>query len=132
VVLDGCLQWVVQGAVDVDIGANPSAEGGGEDEGVDDQAVKVVDIVDTFRLQVLKVTMLAKLITLNPLDDLITVLSIFHHFIIIMSKILRCIKRFTYLVLGLLVSHEVQSLHSSPAYSMKKVHYYYLVLNHFY
>ncbi|CAN6587503.1 unnamed protein product [Malus baccata var. baccata] len=42
---------VVQGAVDVDIGANPSAEGGGEDEGVDDQAVKVVDIVDTFRLQ---------------------------------------------------------------------------------
>lgn len=46
------LQWVVQGAVDVDIGANPSAEGGGEDEGVDDQAVKVVDIVDTFRLQV--------------------------------------------------------------------------------
>lgn len=50
--LDGCLQWVVQGAVDVDIGANPSAEGGGDDEGVDDQAVKVVDIVDTFRLQV--------------------------------------------------------------------------------
>lgn len=46
------MQWVVQGAVDVDIGANPSAEGGGEDEGVDDQAVKVVDIVDTFRLQV--------------------------------------------------------------------------------
>ena len=47
----GCLQWVVQGPVDVDIGANPSAEGG-EDEGVDDTAVKVVDIVDTFRLQV--------------------------------------------------------------------------------
>jgi len=46
------LQWVVQGAVNVDIGANPSAEGGEEDEGVDDQAVKVVDIVDTFRLQV--------------------------------------------------------------------------------
>ncbi|KAL9665904.1 hypothetical protein QQ045_000225 [Rhodiola kirilowii] len=45
------IQWVVQGAVDVDIGANPSAEGGGDDEGVDDQAVKVVDIVDTFRLQ---------------------------------------------------------------------------------
>lgn len=36
----------------MDIGANPSAEGAGEDEGVDDQAVKVVDIVDTFRLQV--------------------------------------------------------------------------------
>ena len=46
------LQWVVQGAISVDIGANPSAEGGDEDEGVDDQAVKVVDIVDTFRLQV--------------------------------------------------------------------------------
>lgn len=45
------VQWVVKGAVDVDIGANPSAEGG-EDEGVDDAAVKVVDIVDTFRLQV--------------------------------------------------------------------------------
>ncbi|KAL8048604.1 hypothetical protein ABFX02_07G076900 [Erythranthe guttata] len=44
-------KWVVTGSVDVDIGANPSAEGGGEDEGVDDQAVKVVDIVDTFRLQ---------------------------------------------------------------------------------
>ena len=43
-------KWVVQGAVDVNIGANPSAEGG-EDEGVDDQAVKVVDIIDTFRLQ---------------------------------------------------------------------------------
>ncbi|KAH6780289.1 translationally controlled tumor protein [Perilla frutescens var. hirtella] len=44
-------KWVVTGSVDVDIGANPSVEGGGEDEGVDDQAVKVVDIVDTFRLQ---------------------------------------------------------------------------------
>ncbi|XP_019181286.1 PREDICTED: translationally-controlled tumor protein homolog [Ipomoea nil] len=44
-------KWVVQGAVDVDIGANPSAEGCEDDEGVDDQAVKVVDIVDTFRLQ---------------------------------------------------------------------------------
>nr|QIA97572.1 translationally-controlled tumor-like protein [Chionochloa pallens] len=43
-------KWVVKGALDVDIGANPSAEGG-EDEGVDDQSVKVVDIVDTFRLQ---------------------------------------------------------------------------------
>lgn len=44
-------KWVVQGAVNVDIGANPSAEGGEDDDGVDDQAVKVVDIVDTFRLQ---------------------------------------------------------------------------------
>ncbi|KAL2468608.1 Translationally-controlled tumor protein-like protein [Forsythia ovata] len=44
-------KWVVQGAIDVNIGANPSAEGAGEDEGVDDQVAKVVDIVDTFRLQ---------------------------------------------------------------------------------
>jgi hypothetical protein len=46
-------KWVVKGALDVDalIGANASAEGGGEDESVDDAAVKVVDIVDTFRLQ---------------------------------------------------------------------------------
>lgn len=43
---------MVKGAIDVDIGANPSAECGEEDEGVDDQSVKVVDIVDTFRLQV--------------------------------------------------------------------------------
>ncbi|XP_062108656.1 translationally-controlled tumor protein homolog [Humulus lupulus] len=53
---NGCLwevegKWVIQGAVDVDIGANPSAEGADADEGVDDQSVKVVDIVDTFRLQ---------------------------------------------------------------------------------
>ncbi|VAI52336.1 unnamed protein product [Triticum turgidum subsp. durum] len=48
-------QWVVQGAVDVDIGANPCNEGGdhegGDQEGVDEEAVKVIDIVDTFRLQ---------------------------------------------------------------------------------
>ncbi|KAM7463080.1 hypothetical protein LguiA_031201 [Lonicera macranthoides] len=55
-VLNGVLwevegKWVVQGAVDVNIGANPSAEGAEDDEGVDDQTVKVVDIVDTFRLQ---------------------------------------------------------------------------------
>ena len=43
---------MVQGALDIKIGANPSAGGGDEDEGVDDQAVKAVDIVDTFRLQV--------------------------------------------------------------------------------
>ena len=42
---------IVLGAVEVDTGANPSAQGG-EDEGVDDHAVKVVDIVDTFRLHV--------------------------------------------------------------------------------
>ncbi|PHT32217.1 Glyoxysomal fatty acid beta-oxidation multifunctional protein MFP-a [Capsicum baccatum] len=34
-----------------DIEANPSAEGGEEDEGVDDQAVKVVNAVDDFRIQ---------------------------------------------------------------------------------
>lgn len=47
------MQWVVKGALDVDalIGANASAEGGGEDEGVNDEAVRVVDITDTFRLQ---------------------------------------------------------------------------------
>ncbi|KAL8508184.1 hypothetical protein ACS0TY_018677 [Phlomoides rotata] len=45
-------EWVVKGSVDVDIGANPSAEGADEDEGTDDQAIQVVDIVDTFRLQV--------------------------------------------------------------------------------
>ncbi|MCL7051552.1 hypothetical protein MKW94_009257 [Papaver nudicaule] len=55
-ILDGMLwqvegKWVVQGAVDVNIGANPSAEGADADEGVDDSAVKCVDIVDTFRLQ---------------------------------------------------------------------------------
>ncbi|XP_047309470.1 translationally-controlled tumor protein homolog [Impatiens glandulifera] len=49
--VEGKFQWVVTGSVDIDIGANPSAEGAGEEEGVDDQSVKVVDIVDTFRLQ---------------------------------------------------------------------------------
>eukprot|EP01018_Ginkgo_biloba_P018004 Gb_01285 [translate_table: standard] len=44
-------KWVVSGAIDVDIGANPSSEDCEDNEGVDDQAVKVVDIVDTFRLQ---------------------------------------------------------------------------------
>lgn len=44
--------------MDVDIGANPSAEGGDEDEGVENQAVKVVDIVDTFRLQVRNKTLI--------------------------------------------------------------------------
>ncbi|KAI5065181.1 hypothetical protein GOP47_0019876 [Adiantum capillus-veneris] len=44
-------KWVVKGAVDVDIGANPSVEGGEDDEGVSDEAIKVMDIVDTFRLQ---------------------------------------------------------------------------------
>lgn len=48
------LQWVVKGAIDVNIGANPSAKGSDE-EVLEEQPVKVVDIVDTFRLQV-KVT----------------------------------------------------------------------------
>ena len=43
-------KWVVQGAIDVDVGTNHFAKDG-EYEGVDDQAVKVVDIVDMFRLQ---------------------------------------------------------------------------------
>jgi hypothetical protein len=45
------LQWVIQGTVDINTGANPSAEGG-DDEAVDDQVVKVVDIDDTFGLEV--------------------------------------------------------------------------------
>ncbi len=44
------LQWVTVGSVDVDIGANPSAEEA--EEGVDDSARKVVDIIDSFRLVV--------------------------------------------------------------------------------
>ncbi len=43
-------QWVTVGDVDVDIGANPSAEE--EEEGVDSTARKVVDVVDAFRLNV--------------------------------------------------------------------------------
>ncbi|CAI5938720.1 unnamed protein product [Closterium sp. NIES-64] len=43
-------KWVVKGGIEVDIGANPSAEGG-EEEAVEEQSEKVVDIVDTFRLQ---------------------------------------------------------------------------------
>jgi len=63
------VQWVVQGAVEVNTGANPSAEGGDE-EGVDDQAVKVVDIVDTFRLQVWQTLyLLYNLYDCHLLDD---------------------------------------------------------------
>lgn len=43
-------QWVVKRAINFDIGVNPSAEKGGEDEGV---AVKIVDIIDIFRLQII-------------------------------------------------------------------------------
>ena len=45
------LQWQEQGDVDVDIGANPSAEGG-DDEAVDSSSKKVVDLIDAFRLNV--------------------------------------------------------------------------------
>ncbi|CAL9043367.1 unnamed protein product [Musa banksii] len=49
--IENGMLWEVEGKIDVDIGANPSQEGGEEDEGFDDTAVKVVDIVDTFKLQ---------------------------------------------------------------------------------
>lgn len=47
------MQWVVKGVFDVDvlIGVNVFVEGGGEDEGVNDEVVRVVDIIDIFRLQ---------------------------------------------------------------------------------
>ncbi|KAH0433775.1 hypothetical protein IEQ34_026958 [Dendrobium chrysotoxum] len=44
-------KWAVQGAITVDISENPSADGADEGEGVDDQAIKVFNIVDTFCLQ---------------------------------------------------------------------------------
>jgi len=46
------LQWQVRGDVDVDIGANPSAEGGDEDDGGGSTEQKVVDLIDAFRLNV--------------------------------------------------------------------------------
>ncbi len=49
----GLLQWQVKGDVEVDIGANPSAEGGDEDGGGGDGTEqKVVDLIDAFRLNV--------------------------------------------------------------------------------
>ncbi len=51
VVLKVDTRMVVKDALNVNIGGNPTAEGGEEDEGVDDQAVKVNDVVDAFRLQ---------------------------------------------------------------------------------
>ena len=44
------VQWITVGDVDVDIGANPSAEE--VDEGTESTNRKVVDIVDSFRLVV--------------------------------------------------------------------------------
>ena len=47
------LQWQTLTLDDVDIGANPSAEGGDEDGPADDSGGrKVVDLVESFRLQV--------------------------------------------------------------------------------
>jgi hypothetical protein len=41
---DFVIQWVTVGAVDVNIGANPSAEEGGEDEGVDDSTQRLLTL----------------------------------------------------------------------------------------
>jgi len=43
-------QWQEVGDVDVDIGANPSAEGGDEEAAADSGARKIVDIIESFRL----------------------------------------------------------------------------------
>ena len=48
--LCSCLQWQTIGDVDVDIGANPSAEDA--EEGQDSSARKVIDIIESFRLVV--------------------------------------------------------------------------------
>ena len=42
------VQWVTVGDVEVDIGANPSAEGEDGEEGVDSTSRKVVDLIDGF------------------------------------------------------------------------------------
>jgi hypothetical protein len=44
-------KWVVLKEGEVNIGANPSTEEGAEDEGVEDVARKVVDVVEAFKLQ---------------------------------------------------------------------------------
>jgi hypothetical protein len=51
---DGCFlevqgSWKTTGEDEIDIGANPSAEGGDEG-GVDDNSQKVIDIIDAFQL----------------------------------------------------------------------------------
>ena len=43
-------QWTTVGDVDIDIGANPSAEDA--EEGVDANDRKTVDIIESFRLNV--------------------------------------------------------------------------------
>lgn len=55
------VQWATVGDVDVDIGANPSAEEA--DEGTESASRKVVDIVDSFRLVVCSIRQLAPLPT---------------------------------------------------------------------
>mmetsp|Transcript_46206 Transcript_46206/g.122495 ORF Transcript_46206/g.122495 Transcript_46206/m.122495 type:complete len:159 (-) Transcript_46206:33-509(-) len=50
VILQIQTKMVVKDAVNVNFGGNPAAEGG-EDEGVEDKAEKVVDVIDAFRLQ---------------------------------------------------------------------------------
>lgn len=44
-------KFVTVGVTEVNIGQNASAEGGEDDEGVNDEVQKVVDIIDAFRLQ---------------------------------------------------------------------------------
>jgi hypothetical protein len=44
-------KWQTLTMDDVDIGANPSAEGGDEDGPADDGGRKVVDLIESFRLQ---------------------------------------------------------------------------------
>jgi hypothetical protein len=51
VVLKVETKMVVKEALNVNVGGNPSADGG-EDEGVDDTAQRVNDVVDAFNLQV--------------------------------------------------------------------------------
>merc|ERR1711967_130991 len=52
----GCVKkiparYIEVGEEDIDIGANASAEGGDDDEGVDDNKEKVLDLVHNFRYQ---------------------------------------------------------------------------------
>jgi hypothetical protein len=44
-------KMITKGAVEVNIGANASAEGDDEDPGVDDQSYQVNNVVDSFRLE---------------------------------------------------------------------------------
>lgn len=49
--LPTCLQTITKTEGAYDIGANPSQEGGGEDEGFDTTAETVINVVDSHRLQ---------------------------------------------------------------------------------